>query len=97
MGWSRKNVEDDVFCSNKLHIFWICQEALTLIIFESIFSLAIENKGKTVTDKSKLANLFNSHYINIEEKMSGCLPEIEGSPENKTNDKATVRTIIRKY
>ena len=49
----------------------------------------MENKGKTVTDKSKLANLFNSHYINTEEKMSGCPPEIEGSPENKTNGNCT--------
>ena len=26
-----------------------------------------------------------------------CLPEIEGNPENKTNDIVTVYTIIRKY
>ena len=34
-------------------------------------TIAIEDKGKIVTDKSKLANLFNSHYINIVEKTSG--------------------------
>ena len=60
-------------------------------------TIAIENKGKIVTDKSKLVNLFNAHYINIVEKTSGCPPEIEGNPENKTNDKATVQSIIRKY
>ena len=49
-------------------------------------TIAIENKGKIVTDKSKLVNLFNSHYINIVEKTPGCPPEIEGNSENKTND-----------
>ena len=60
-------------------------------------TIAIENKGKIVTDKSKLVNLFNSHYVNIVEKTSGCPPEIEGNPENKTNDIATVQSIIWKY
>ena len=27
-------------------------------------TIAIENKVKIVTDKSKLVNLFNSHYVN---------------------------------
>ena len=52
---------------------------------------------KVVIDKSKLVNLFNSHYINIAEKTSFCPPEIEVNPENKTNDKATVQSIILKY
>ena len=46
-------------------------------------TIAIENKGKIVTDKSELVNLFNSYYVNIVEKMSGCPPEIEGNPEIK--------------
>ena len=50
-----------------------------------------------VTDKSKLVNLFKPHYINIVVKTSGCLPEIEGNPESKTNDIATVQSIVRKY
>ena len=52
---------------------------------------------KSVIDKSKLVNLFNSHYINIAGKTSICPPEIEVNPENKTNDKATVQSIILKY
>ena len=47
--------------------------------------------------QSKLANLFNSHHVNIVEKTSGCPPEIEGNPENKTNDIATVQSLIQKY
>ena len=60
-------------------------------------AIAIENKGKIVTDKSKLVNLFNSHYVNIVEKTSGCPREIEGNPVNKTNNIATVQSNIRKY
>ena len=60
-------------------------------------TIAIGNQGKIVTDKSKLANLFNSYYVNIVEKTSGCPPEIEGNSENKTNDIATVQSIIPKY
>ena len=52
---------------------------------------------KVVIDKSKLVNLFNSHYINIAGKTSICPPEIEVNPENKTNDKATMQSIILKY
>ena len=60
-------------------------------------TISIENKGKIVTNKSKLVNLFKSHYINIVEKTSGCPPEIKGNPESKTNDIATVQSIVRKY
>ena len=84
------------FVNNKA--FWnTVKPFLTNKGFLTNETIAIENKGKIVTDKSKLANLFNSHYINIVEKTSGCPPEIEGNPENKTNDKATVQSIIRKY
>ena len=34
-------------------------------------------------------------FINIVEKMSGCPPEIEGNPENKTNDIAIVQSILQ--
>ena len=39
-------------------------------------TIAIENKGKIVTDKSKLVNLFNSHYINIVEKRQVVLQKL---------------------
>ena len=84
------------FVNNKA--FWnTVKPFLTNKGFLTNETIAIENKGKIVTDKSKLVNLFNSHYVNIVEKTSGCPPEIEGNPENKTNDKATVQSIIRKY
>ena len=84
------------FVNNKA--FWnTVKPFLTNKGFLTNETIAIENKGKIVTDKSKLVNLFNSHYINIVEKTSGCAPEIEGNPENKTIDIATVQSIIRKY
>ena len=52
---------------------------------------------KIATDKSKLVNLFNSQYVTIVEKTSGCPPEIVGNPKHKTNDIATVPSIIQKY
>ena len=57
-------------------------------------TIAIENKGKIVTDKSELVNLFNSHYVNIVEKTSACPPKIKGNHENKTNEITTVQSII---
>ena len=73
------------FVNNKT--FWnTVKPFLTNKDFLTNETIAIENKGKIVTDKSKLVNLFNSHYINIVEKTPGCPPEIEGNSENKTND-----------
>ena len=84
------------FVNNKA--FWnTVKPFLTNKGFFTNETIVIENKGKIVTGKSKLVNLFNSHYINIVQKTSGCPPEIENNPENKTNDIATVQAIIRKY
>ena len=90
------NVTGKGFVNNKA--FWnTVKLSLTNKGFLTNETIAIENDGKIVTDKSKLFNFFNSHYVNIVEKMSGCPPEIEGNPENKTNDIATVQSIIWKY
>ena len=60
------------FANNKA--FWnTVKPFLTNKGFLTNETIAIENKGKIVTDKSKLVNLFNSHYVNIVEKMSGCV------------------------
>ena len=84
------------FVNNKA--FWnTVKPFLTNKGFLTNETIAIENKGKIVTDESKLLNLFNSHYVNIVEKTSGCPSEIEGNPENRTNYIATVQSIIQKY
>ena len=79
--YSRK-VTGKGFANNKA--FWnTVKPLLTNKGFLTNETFAIESKEKIVTDKSKLVNLFNSHYVNIVEKASGCVPEIEGNPENK--------------
>ena len=80
------------FANNKA--FWnTVKPFLTNKSFLTNETIAIENKRKIVTDKSKLVNLFNSRYVNTVEKTSGCPPEIEGILENKTNDIATHTSI----
>ena len=56
------------FANNKA--FWnTVKPFLTNKGFLTNETIAIENKRKIVTDKSKLVNLFNSHYVNIVEKV----------------------------
>ena len=50
-----------------------------------------------VTDKPKLANLFNLHYINIVENTSGVPPVIQENPNNPNEDNTTVKNIIKQY
>ena len=91
-----RKVTEKGFVNNKA--FWkTVKPFLTSKGFLANGTIAIENKGKIVTDKSKFVNLFKSHYIKIVEKTWGCPPEIEGNPENKTNDIETVQSIIQKY
>ena len=40
-------------------------------------------KGSCPIEKAKLANLFNSHYINGAEKTSGIHSFIYGNPDKK--------------
>ena len=59
-------------------------------------NITIRNKDKIlkiVTDKTKLVELFRSHYINRIEKTSAMWPEIEGKPELKNNDQSNIKTI----
>ena len=48
-----------------------------------------------VTNKTKLANLFNLHHINIVENTSGVPPVIQGNPNNLNEDNTTVKNIIK--
>ena len=50
-----------------------------------------------VTDKTKLANLLNLHFINIVEDTSGAPPVIQGNPNNLNEDNTTVKNIIKQY
>ena len=69
------------FANNKA--FWnTIRPFLTNKGFLTNETIAIENKGKIVTDKSKFVNLFDSHYFTMVEKTSGIPPEIEGNLKN---------------
>ena len=59
--------------------------------------ITIEDKGKIVTDKAELTEIFNTHYINIVEKSSGISPSVIGNPNNPLEDTKTVKTIIEEY
>ena len=44
-------------------------------------NIAIKCNGEIITDTTKLAGIFNTHYINIVEKSSATPPNIKGNPE----------------
>ena len=46
-----------------------------------------------VTGNTKVANLFNHHYINIVENTSGVPPVNQGNPNNRNEDNTTVKNI----
>lgn len=60
-------------------------------------SIAIKKIDTILTYKAKLVESYNSHYINVVEKMSATPLEIEENLELKNNDKSTVKSIIGKY
>ena len=67
------NVTGKGFANNK--VFWNpVKPFLTNKGFLTNETISIENKGKIAIDKYQIANLFNTHYVNIVENMSGCLP-----------------------
>lgn len=60
-------------------------------------NIAINIKDGFVTGKEKLANLFNSYYINIVENTTAISPVIQRNLENKNENDITVKAIIRPY
>ena len=80
------------FVSNKA--FWnTVKPFLTNKGFLTNENITIKHKDKIVTDNSKLAHLFNNHYINIVENTSGMAPENIGNPECRPDDHLTVEKI----
>ena len=60
-------------------------------------NITINHKDKIVTNYSKLAHLFNNHYINIVGSTSGMSPENIGNPKCKSDDYLTVSKIIKHH
>ena len=58
--------------------------------------ITLRNKKEIITDEKKLANLFNSHYINIVKISSGIKPETISSTCN-INDTYGIQHIVNLY
>ena len=43
-------------------------------------TLQIKGNEEIITDNTKLADIFNTHYINIVEKSNSTLPNTKGNP-----------------
>ena len=98
------NLQRKIILKRLLKRIWVNNKAFSNTIkpfltnkgFNLNESIAIRNKDKIlkiVTDKTKLVELFRSHYINRIEKTSAMWPEIEGKPELKNNDQSNIKTI----
>ena len=89
-------VTGKVFVSNKA-LWNTVKPFLTNKGFLTNENISIKHKDKIATDNSKLAHLFNNHYINTVETTSGMPPENIGNPECKSDDHLTVEKIIEHY
>ena len=58
-------------------------------------NISIKVNDELVTDKTKLANLFNLHYINIVENTSGVPPVIQGIPNNGNHSTACITYYLQ--
>ena len=91
-----QSVTKSGFANNKK--FWnTVKPFLTNKDFLTDDNISIKVNDELVTDKTKLANLFNLHYINIVENTSGVPPVIQENPNNPNEDNTTVKNIIKQY
>ena len=80
-----KSVSKSDFANNKK--FWnAVKPLLTNKGFLADENISIKFNVDLVTDKTKLANLFNLHYINVVENTSGVPPVIQGNPNNPNEE-----------
>ena len=78
--------------------FWnAIKPFLTNKAFLTNDNISIKVNDDLVTDKTKLANLFNLHYINIVENISGAPPVIQGNSNKPNEDNTTVKNISKQY
>ena len=58
--------------------------------------VSIKSKNE-IRDEKILVEIFNNHYINIVEKLSGSVPKSLGNPSNPDHDKFTIQNITECY
>ena len=84
------------FVSNKS--FWnTVKPFLTNKGFMTKDKIVIKNDDKIITDDGEISELFNNHYVNIVEKVSGIPPVALGYPNDQNEDNQTVKSIINEY
>ena len=77
--------------------FWnFIKPFLTNKVFSKNNDITLKNKKEIIIDEKKLADLFNSHYINIVEISSGIKPETISSTYN-INDTDEIQHIVNLY
>ena len=88
-----QRVTESSLANNKK--FWnTVKQFLTDKGFLTNDNISIKFNEDLATDKTKLANLFNLHYINIVENTSGVPPVIQGNPNNLNEDNTTVKVSL---
>ena len=60
-------------------------------------NITVENKEKLISNNLKLAEIFNTYFRNIVEKLSGILLSVTGNPNNPLKDSNSVKNIIEQY
>ena len=63
---------------------------------ETDFGIDFNSKDNPLNDKTELIQMFNSHCINIVEKMTGIPPDIIPLYDLQANDIYCVKQTVRK-
>ena len=59
--------------------------------------ISIKKDNQFIDNEIKLVEMFNSHYINIVENMTGIPPDINPLYDLQENDVYCVKQIIKKF
>ena len=93
--YSEKATENGIMGSKK---FWSIGKPFLLskgFVHNSDITIEIDNK--TIEDKSELAKIHNSHYINMVKSTTGKHPTKLGTLASRISKKEIVTTIIGKF
>ena len=91
-----KNIRENDLSGNK--IFW--QFVKPFLTNKGVFGtdfISIKKENQFIENEVELVELFNSHYINIVENMTGIHPTINPLYDYPENDVYSVRNIIKQF
>ena len=91
-----KNItESNLSSNNKLWQF-VKHFLTNKVVFGTDF-ISIKKDNQFIDNEIKLVEMFNSHYINIVENMTGIPPDINPLYDLQENDVYCVKQIIKKF